>query len=202
MLRKFFILFLIFFALLFCGCDSGPKISPLDQSSVVLAFGDSLTYGTGAPKGQAYPDVLGDFLGINVINAGVPGETTQGGVKRLPRMLAEHNPTLVILCEGGNDFLRRQNQDNTTRNLKEMIEMIRASGAELILVGVPKLGFGLAVPEFYKTLADEYKIPYEGEILVDLLGDRDMKSDEIHPNATGYRLMAEAISETINKAQK
>lgn len=202
MLRKFFILFLIFFALLFCGCDSGPKITPLDQYSVVLAFGDSLTYGTGAPGGQSYPDVLGDFLGINVINAGVPGETTQGGVKRLPRMLAEHNPTLVILCEGGNDFLRRQNQDNTIRNLKEMIEMIRASGAELVLVGVPKLGFGLSVPEFYKTLANEYKIPYESEILVDLLGDRDMKSDEIHPNATGYRLMAEAIHETINKAQK
>ena len=193
---------LVLFCLLLNSCDSTPKIAPLDDSSVILAFGDSLTHGNGAAAGQSYPEVLSRLIGLEVINSGVPGETTREGVKRLPEVLAEHQPTLVILCEGGNDFLRHHDQDRTRANLKQMIETIRASGAELILVGVPKLGFGLKVPIFYAELADEFAIPYEGEILAELLDDNDMKSDMIHPNTTGYRLMAEAIHDLIRKAQR
>ena len=200
--KKLGIILFVLFSVLLAGCDSGPKISKLNASSVILAFGDSLTHGNGAPKGQAYPEVLSGLLGHEVINAGVPGETTTGGLQRLQQELDAHMPTLVILCEGGNDFLRRQDQSTTHQNLRQMIGMIRANGAEVILIGVPKLGFGLAVPEFYAQLAEEFAIPLENEILVELLGNRDMKSDEIHPNATGYRLMAEAIFEVITKAQK
>jgi lysophospholipase L1-like esterase len=202
MLKKIFSIMVIFSTLLVGGCDSGPKITPLDQSSTILAFGDSLTHGTGAPDGQAYPDVLSSLLGIPVINVGIPGETTSQGVKRLPGVLDQYKPTLVILCEGGNDFLRRHNEQKTVSNLREMIEAIQSRGIELIFVGVPKLGFGLAVPQFYDELAEQYGLPYEGEILVDLLGDRSVKSDEIHPNAIGYRLMAEAIHDVIEDAQK
>jgi lysophospholipase L1-like esterase len=201
-LKKHFIIFLFLFGLFLSGCDSQPGISPINQSSVILAFGDSLTHGTGAPDGQSYPDILSGLLGIQIINAGVPGETTKGGLKRLPGMLDEYNPTLVILCEGGNDFLGRQNQDRTAENVRKMIELVQSRSADLILLGVPKLGFGLAVPQFYPELAKEYGIPYQGDILVDLLDDNDMKSDAIHPNAAGYRLMAEAIHETMNNAQK
>jgi len=203
MRRNIFVnLTLFFFLVLFAGCDSGSKIAPLDQGAVVLAFGDSLTHGTGAPAGQSYPDVLRDLLGRPIINLGVPGELSSAGLKRLPDILDEHNPALVILCHGGNDFLRRIDKEETIRNLKAMIEMIRARGADVVLVGVPKLGFGLDVPKFYATIAEEQDIPFEGEILVDLLGDNSMKSDTIHPNATGYRLMAEAIHEVITKAQR
>ncbi len=201
--RNIFVIFTLFiYIVLFAGCDSGPKIASLGQDTVVLAFGDSLTYGTGAPAGQSYPDVLADLLGKPVVNVGIPGEVSSAGLKRLPGMLDKHNPTLVILCHGGNDFLRRLDREGTIRNLKAMVELIRAHGADVLLIGVPKLGFGLDVPIFYATIAEEQDILYEGEILIDLLGDNSMKSDYIHPNATGYRLMAEAIYEDINKAQR
>lgn len=204
MYRNPFIAILIFFMLLFSGgCDSSDHgIKPLSPESRILAFGDSITHGTGASEGQSYPDVLSALLGGEVINAGIPGEVTAGGLKRLPKVLAEHNPALVILCEGGNDFLRRHDQTETISNLKAMIKLIQEHGADVILVGVPKLGFGLEVPEFYASIAEEYAIPYEGEILLDLLGDNDMKSDAIHPNANGYRQMAETVHAVILKAQK
>jgi lysophospholipase L1-like esterase len=83
-----------------------------------------------------------------------------------------------------------------------MVDLVQARGADAVLIGVPKLGFGLEVPKFYAAVAEEEKIPFEGDILLDLLGDKSLKSDAIHPNATGYRLMAEAIYEVINKAQR
>jgi lysophospholipase L1-like esterase len=203
MRRSIFLIFTFFFSiLLLFGCDSGPAIKPLNQESVVLAFGDSLTHGTGASKGQSYPDVLSELLGRQVINVGIPGEISAAGLKRLPAVLEEYNPTLVILCHGGNDFLRKLNQANTSSNLDAMITLIHSSGADVVLVGVPKFGFGLQVPELYSQIADHYSIPLQKEILVDLLSDNSMKSDAIHFNATGYRLMAEAIYELINRAQK
>lgn len=203
MRRSIFLIFTLFFSsLLFTGCDSGPGIKPFNQESVVLAFGDSLTHGTGASAGQSYPDVLSELLGRQVINGGIPGEVSAAGLKRLPAVLEEYNPTLVILCHGGNDFLRKLNQATTSSNLDAMITLIRSHGADVVLVGVPKLGFGLQVPELYSQIADQYTIPLQKEILVDLLSDNSMKSDVIHPNATGYRLMAEAIYDLINRAQK
>jgi acyl-CoA thioesterase-1 len=203
MRRSIFLIFTLFFSgLLFTGCDSGPGIKPFNQESVVLAFGDSLTHGTGASAGQSYPDVLSELLGRQVINGGIPGEVSAAGLKRLPAVLEEYNPTLVILCHGGNDFLRKLNLATTSSNIDAMITLIRSRGADVVLVGVPKIGFGLQVPELYSQIADQYTIPLQKEILVDLLSDNSMKSDVIHPNATGYRLMAEAIYDLINRAQK
>ena len=109
---------------------------------------------------------------------------------------------VCALCHGGNDFLRRKDEAITTRNLKAMIELIRESGADVVLVGVPKLGFGLRIPKFYVEIAEEYTLPIQRDVLIDLLGDNNMKSDSIHPNATGYRIMAEAIHDVIDKAQE
>jgi lysophospholipase L1-like esterase len=202
MRRYTFVILILFFSFAWLtGCESGPHIAPLGQDAVVLAFGDSLTYGTGSSEGQSYPEVLGELLGRRVINAGIPGEVSSDGLKRLPGVLDSYNPTLVILCHGGNDFLRRLDQEDTIHNLNAMIRLIRARGADAILVGVPKLGFGLQVPKFYSTIAKEFTIPFESDILLDLLGDNSMKSDSIHPNATGYRLMAGVIYKVINKAQ-
>jgi len=184
------------------ACEKGPRIAPLTPNSSIVAFGDSLTHGTGAGGGQPYPAVLSELLGIPVVNAGVPGETTSEGLKRLPQVLAEHQPQLVILCEGGNDFLRRQSQKRLFDNLAEMITLIRDSGANVILVGVPQLGLLVDTHPDYLRLAEAVKVPYEGEIVADLLTDRNLKSDTIHPNATGYRLMAEAIHAVIVEAQK
>jgi lysophospholipase L1-like esterase len=194
-------LLLLLLQLFAVGCDEVPPLASLGPEAVVLAYGDSLTRGTGADAGEDYPSLLGGMLERTVINAGVPGELSAEGLERLPGVLARYQPELVVLCHGGNDFLRRLDRQKTAANLAAMIEQIRDSGAEVVLVGVPQPGFGLAIPEFYQQLAERYAIPYEDSILLDLLGDRDMKSDAIHPNATGYRLMAEAIYELICKAQ-
>ena len=182
------------------ACDKPPRIAPLPADGVVLAFGDSLTFGTGAPDGAAYPDVLAGLLGRSVINAGVPGEISAAGVRRLPEMLEEHRPHLVILCHGGNDFLHRLDRSVTAANLAAMVEQIRATGADVILIGVPEFGLVLKPPPLYQETAARFGLPYEGEIVSDLLGDRDFKSDTIHPNAAGYRRMAEAIHRLIKAA--
>lgn len=186
---------------LMAGCDSGPRIAPLAPGAVVLAFGDSLTYGTGAGEQESYPKILGKLLNRQVINAGIPGEVSAAGRKRLLNTLARHKPDLIILCHGGNDFLRRLAPDKTRENLSAMIAMARSSGADVVLIGVPKLGWGLSVPEFYQELAKQYALPLEKDILVELLSDNRLKSDTIHPNAAGYQLLAEAVFNLIEKSQ-
>lgn len=194
-------LFLLLAFLLAGGCDKTPQISPLGPHDTILAFGDSLTHGTGASRDASYPRTLESLLGITTVNAGIPGEVSTEGRKRLPDVLEKHRPALVILCHGGNDMLRRRSLDKLSENLRAMIEACRSAGAEVVLVGVPQPGFTLKPPEFYVSIAEEYDIPYAGSVLADLLSDRDFKSDSIHPNATGYRRLAEALAELITEAQ-
>lgn len=183
------------------GCGK-PQIEQIEPESIVLAFGDSLTFGNGAKDNESYPSVLENQLGCRVINSGVSGEDTSQGLKRLPGALAKYRPNLVILCFGGNDMLRKQPTEQTISNLKKMIEMIKGEGADLIFIGVPKPGLDLNVPDFYEELADEYEIPYEGDILEKVLSDSNLKSDPIHPNAKGYRLIAEKVFALIKDSER
>jgi len=169
---------------------------------VVLAFGDSLTFGTGAVAGESYPEVLEDLIGCRVINEGVPGETTTKGLRRLPRVLKEISPDLVILCHGGNDMLKRQSQTKTMENLDVMILMIQEAEADVVLIGVPKPNLLLKTPEFYEELASKYQIPFDGDTIPDIIAKRSLKSDRIHPNAAGYKKLAKAISSLLKKSQQ
>jgi lysophospholipase L1-like esterase len=198
--RCTFLLVSLLLVLLTAACDKTPKIAPLPANAVVLAFGDSLTHGNGAPEGEAYPDVLAGLLGRTVINAGVPGEVSAAGLKRLPQLLEKYRPELVILCHGGNDFLRQLDRAQTAANLAAMLEQVRGTGADVVLVGVPEFGLILKPPAFYQETAERFGIPYEADIVSDLLGNRDLKSDTIHPNAAGYRRMAEALHALIKRA--
>ena len=177
-----------------------PRLPKLAPDAVVLAFGDSLTAGTGAEEATAYPAVLAQLVGRRVVNAGVPGEVSAEGRERLPALLAEHRPQLVILCHGGNDLLRGREPGSIDANLRDMIRVAQAQGASILLVGVPAPNLARAVPEFYRSLARDLKLPYEGEILSTIEGDRSLKSDPIHPNAAGYRLFAERIAMLLKKA--
>ncbi|NIQ97196.1 MAG: arylesterase [Desulfuromonadales bacterium] len=183
------------------GCERQPLIAPLEPQDKIVAFGDSLTWGTGAPREASYPQTLASLLGIEVVNAGVPGELSAEGRRRLPGVLAEYRPALVILCHGGNDMLRRRSLDKLAENLRVMIESCRNAGADVVLVGVPQLGFTLEPPPLYDKIAAEYDIPYADDILADLLADRDFKSDTIHPNAAGYRRLARVLADLIVEAQ-
>ena len=185
----------ILIIVLSCSCaKNNPVYPPLADDAVILAFGDSITFGTGADDTQSYPAVLSQLTGRRVINAGIPGEVTAEGKHRLPAMLDKHLPELLILCHGGNDLLRKLNPDKIRANLEAMIETSLQRNVPVLLIGVPEFGIMfLESAPVYETLAEKYALLYDGEILPELESDNDLKSDRIHPNADGYRLMAEAV---------
>ncbi len=182
-----------------CG-ESIPTLVPLAKSDVIVAFGDSLTFGTGAKPPENYPTVLAQLIDRRVIAAGIPGETTEQGLARLSAVIAEHEPRIVIVCLGGNDMLRKVAQAETISNLRAIIQTLQARQIGVVLLGVPKPAVITSAAPFYAALAAEFDIPYEGEIVTDVLYHRDQKSDTIHPNAKGYRRIAEALAALLHKA--
>lgn len=186
-------------ALAGCG-DKVPQLPRLAPADVIVAFGDSLTYGTGANDEESYPAVLSQLVSRTVVRAGVPGEVTARGLARLPGVLEEHRPRLVIVCLGGNDMLRKVRDAEIASNLRRIVRIIRERGIAVVLVGVPRPALLPGAPEFYAEIAGEFGIPYEGSVVKSVLYAPDMKSDPIHPNAKGYRRMAEAIAELLRKA--
>jgi acyl-CoA thioesterase-1 len=189
------------FALGLAGCgEKVPRLAAVGPNDVIVAFGDSLTYGTGAAETESYPAVLAQLINRSVVRAGVPGDMTGGGLARLAGVIEEHRPALMIVCLGGNDMLRKVDEAQTRNNLREIIRTIKARGISVVLVGVPKPALITSAPAFYGELAKEFSIPYEGKIVTSVLYKSELKSDSIHPNAQGYRKMAEAIAELLKKA--
>ncbi|RPH48634.1 MAG: arylesterase [Desulfobacteraceae bacterium] len=182
------------------ACSSGAKSPRLAKDAVILAFGDSLTFGTGAAPAESYPAVLERLAGRKVINSGVPGEVTGEGLSRLPEVLEEENPALLILCHGGNDMLRHLDKEQTARNLQAMILLAQERGTAVVIISVPTPGFSLSPPPFYRETAEKMKIPFEEKTLATVLSDRSLKSDYIHPNAAGYRKLAESIADLLEKS--
>lgn len=188
--------------LMVTGCqERQPSVRLLAENATVLAFGDSLTYGTGAGKDESYPALLERMIQRPVINAGVPGEVTAEGLIRLPELIDRHNPALLILCHGGNDLLQRIGEEQAAENLRAMIRLAQERGIDVVLVGVPKPDLSFEPPSFYARAAGEFAIPYDGSTLAGILSDRNRKSDYIHPNALGYRQLAEAIHSLLQAAR-
>jgi lysophospholipase L1-like esterase len=182
------------------SCSKTPRIATVPSDGVVLAFGDSITFGTGAAPSESYPSVLEKRIGRRVVNAGVPGEVTAEGRERLVSVLDQYNPVLMLLCLGGNDFLRHQDETKTIENLKAMISLAQSRGVSVVLISVPRLGLGLEVPKFFGELAREFAIPVEGKTLETILSKSSLKSDVIHPNASGYALLAGSVAELLRKS--
>lgn len=175
-----------------CG-DDPPPLAELGPDAVILAFGNSLTHGTGARDYQSYPAVLAERTGRRVINDGIPGEETDKGLRRLPRSLERFEPDLLVLCHGGNDILRKRDPARTEANIREMIRLARERGVQVVMIAVPNIGLFLSSADFYQDIADDMGVPMEDEVLADLLGDNRFKSDHVHLNAAGYARMAEAV---------
>lgn len=182
------------------ACSSGAKPPSLAKDAVILAFGDSLTFGTGATPEESYPAVLERLVGRRVVNSGVPGEVTGEGLFRLPKVLEEENPALLILCHGGNDMLRNLDKHKTADNLRAMIRLAQVRGIAVVIISVPSPGIALSPPPFYRETAAEMEIPFDEKTLAMVLSDSSLKSDYIHPNAAGYRKMAESIADLLKKS--
>ena len=183
------------------ACSSSqPGLSPLADDAVILAYGDSLTFGTGANSDtESYPAVLAQLTQRQVVNAGVPGEISSEGLDRLSTMLEQHQPDLVILCHWGNDLIRRLDKHQLKSNLTQMIELIQQHNAQVAMIAVPTLGLGLTVPDLYTQVALQHQLPIEMDLLVDVESQHALKSDPIHPNAEGYRIMANQIYQLLQQ---
>jgi len=195
----FFLAALVVVVFAACG-KAAPKFAPLSADDVVLAFGDSITHGTGARPEESYPEVLAQLIGRQVVGAGVPGEITAIGVQRLPEVLDEVKPKILLLCLGGNDMLRKVESVATESNLRTMVRMARDRGVAVVLIAVPKPALFGGNASFYQAIARENDLHLESAILKDILYDNEFKADPIHPNAKGYRRMAEAIAELLRKS--
>ena len=182
-----------------CGAKT-PALPRLVPDAVVLAFGDSLTFGTGASEGQSYPAVLEGLIGRKVHGAGVPGEVSAAGLARLPSALDYYQPQLLILCSGGNDFLRKLGKQQAAANIRAMVRVARDRGVAVMLIAVPEPGLFASPPDFYQDIAKELGIPYEGDALAKILRDNELKSDLIHPNAKGYALLAQAVAGVLKQS--
>jgi len=188
-------------AVLLPACsDSNPRLPLLSPDAVILAFGDSLTFGTGADKAQSYPAVLTQLTGRKVINAGIPGELSAAGLRRLPALLDRHKPQLLILCHGGNDLLRKLDTSTTRTNIEAMIVAAAQRNIPTLMIGIPQPALlFLESAGIYNDIAKEYGLVYEGEILPEVEGDTRLKSDRIHPNAEGYNRVADAVYQLMKE---
>lgn len=187
------------------GCGETPRLAALPAGSVVLAFGDSVTHGTGAAPGEDYPAWLAVLTGWDVRNHGVPGDTAQAARARIAAALEETQPALVLLEIGGNDFLRQRKESQVREDIRAILAAVRAQRIPVVLIAVPGFSpLGAAVGRLsdspiYETLAAEEKLPLVANVFTDVLSNPALKADAIHPNAHGYRRLAEGIAAALRE---
>ena len=196
---KIYLMVVVLLACIACN-QPAPKLSKLPDNAVILAFGDSLTYGTGASAQHDYPSILAQMIGREVINEGVPGEISSEGRQRLPALLDEYRPDLLILIHGGNDILKQITAEQTRDNLKAMIAEARLRNIPVVMLGVPAFGIVfLHSAKFYEELAESEGIASDLEIVPNILAANTLKSDAVHPNDQGYQRLAENIAALLQK---
>ncbi len=160
------------------------------DNDTIVALGDSLTFGTGAKPEYSYPTQLSQLIGWQVVNEGTPGDKTEDILARLDRVLKTHQPKLVILCIGGNDFLRKVPKTIIRSNIERIIDTVRQSNSQIMLIAVPEPGLFLSDSELYLSLTDTHNVALLEDVLSDYLSEDDLKADAIHLNAQGYKQLA------------
>ncbi len=165
--------------------------------TTLIAFGDSLTYGTGSGKGRDYPTRLSEMLGLPVANAGIPGDTTASALRRLEADVLTRSPRIVFITLGGNDLKNGVSREKAFRNLRSIVEAIQSEGALVVLGGIDIPFWGRGFAQAYRDLARETGAVLIPNIFDGIMGNRRLMSDSIHPNAAGYALMAEKFYEAV-----
>lgn len=191
-------------AVLAMGCSRKPlKGNAIPMGATVLALGDSLTFGSGATPEQAYPHVLASLTGWLLINAGVPGNSSAQALERLPGLLEEHRPALVLLGIGGNDLLRRQPEAGLKDNIRQSVQLCRAAQSQVLLIAMPRVSLGARVTSslddhpLYGALSEELQVPLHRRGWADVLQNEQWRSDAIHANAQGYEQFARTLMATL-----
>lgn len=185
-------------ALSACG-KKAPTAQVLPAGAAVLALGDSLTQGVGAKSHEAWPQLLHERTGWDVINEGISGHTSAQALQRLPDLLQDYQPALVVVCIGGNDFLRQMSAQAAKENIRRICQQVQARGAQVLLVAVPQLsllaaGTGrLSDHPMYEELAKELNIALLPGAWSEILSKPQWRSDQVHANAEGYAQFTQKI---------
>ena len=167
-----------------------PQKSAESTDEVIICFGDSLTFGTGAGKGMDYPSQLARLLNRPVINQGIPGDTTAGALGRLYKDVLSKNPAVVLITLGGNDLKNGVSKEFAFENLKMIVESIQQRGAKVIIGGLEIPGMDRGFGNGYEELAKQTGAALIPNIYEGIMGNPRLMSDPIHPNASGYRIIA------------
>lgn len=194
---------LLLAALMLVAACGKAKEDALPAGSQILALGDSLTAGAGVAPEEAWPERLAHLTGWVVINGGISGDTSGAALERLPALLEEHDPVLVLVTLGGNDMLRRIPHAETLANLGQILDLIKQHGAKPVLLATPKPSIAgaafrnLSAADFYQQVADTHGVPLIEDAIADVLSDPQLKGDPLHPNAAGHALLSGEIFDAL-----
>lgn len=177
------------------------------KNGIIVAFGDSLTAGIGATdtEGEAgklhndLPSQLSRKIGIQIINKGHSGDTTQAALDRIDEVI-ELDPGTVIVLLGGNDYLRRVPIDTTFANLTRIIDAFQANDTRVVLLGVRGGLLNDIFEERFEQLAKDQGVPFVPNVLDGILDDKALMFDAIHPNNAGYAIIADKVAPVLKKA--
>jgi len=188
-------LFLLLSCFLLTACGSREPVVLNGEN--IICFGDSLTYGTGAVPNKSYPAQLADIIGQPVINAGRPGDTTARALQRLERDVLSKAPRIVMITLGGNDMKNGVDKKTAFKNLRKIVEAIQAREALVVVGGVKVPFWDRGYEDEYEKLAEETGALLIPNVFKGLMGHDDLMHDAIHPNAAGYKIMAERFHAAI-----
>ncbi len=194
----------LIFVLTLVACEKNAGgLEFLRPNDVVVAFGDSLTSGVGAKPELSYPAHLHRYIGRKVVNAGVPGETSAEGLNRLPGVLEQYKPDLLIICHGGNDILRHLDREKLKINIGQMCKIAQNRGIGVVLIAVPAPGPGLKLNDLplYTEIGKELNIPVLSGTLAELIPDNRYHNadDPVHLNGLGYKKLADSVAAMLAK---
>lgn len=178
------------------------------RAPTLLVLGDSVSAGYGLANGEGWVALLQARLktqgyGYRVVNASVSGETTAGGLARLPRALAVHRPQIVVLELGGNDGLRGLSLERSRANLEDMVRLSKAAGAQVVLLGMkipPNYGLRYArdFENLFREVARRHRLAFEPFFLERIaLAPGMLQADGLHPTAKAQPIMLDAVWSTL-----
>jgi lysophospholipase L1-like esterase len=163
----------------------------------IVCFGDSLTFGAGASPEDSYPAVLGGLLRRETLNRGRNGETSESALERLDEDVLRESPSVVIITLGGNDMLRRMPIETTVRSLREVFQRSVGAGAMVVYLPVHPPFVSDERMDHVRQLARELGVVYLEGVMDGMWKNRELMSDQIHPNAAGYRIIAERVRDAL-----
>lgn len=168
------------------------------KGTKIVAFGDSLVEGVGSSKGNDFISLVATKIGKPIINLGKSGDTTKTALLRLNSLLAQ-KPDVAIVLLGGNDYLHRIPKEETFKNLETIVNKLQANGTAVLLLGVRGGAIRDTYASDYKKFARSHGTGYVSNVLENLLGNKELMYDTIHPNDTGYAIIADRVAPAVEK---